>query len=129
MIMHIQHNYNIFFMMIEQSMVTWFFLLPRSWNILMCYWINMSCSLKLEIFFVIVSNIIAIGSWFWLCELTCKISQVVVDSTLLLETINIHISNRRNFFFFDLSSSCISPISLYSFHMPLVDNSYYWIAF
>ena len=90
--------------------------------------VSMSGSFIFKVLFMIVSLSILVSSWFRVSYFTGKLSKIIIDKILLLIPIDVHVCNWRVVFFNYLSSCWLSPVGLYSFHVPLVHNCYYFIT-
>ena len=86
--------------------------------------VSVPSPLVLKHFFVIMSQIVLPSGWLTLCHVRYVVSQPLVDKSLLLEGIDIHIMNWRKLRLF-LKGFCLSaPVSFNALHMPLIDHSY-----
>lgn len=70
-------------------------LLSWLWDILVAIMVSVPGPLILKVLFVIASAVVLEGSWLRLCHLRCVFSQPIVDQSLLLYGIDVHIVNRR----------------------------------
>jgi hypothetical protein len=95
----------------------------RWFDVLVACVMSVSCSFVLKVLFVIACNHILMSSRLWFCYLTCVFSQELIDNMHFLIFINLHVCNWR-YWLFSIPSACsFSPVSLYSFNVPLIDYS------
>ena len=106
-----------------------FLLLSWFRNIFMSVVVSMSCPLVLKVFLMIIGAFVLPCSWLSLTNLWIVFSEPLVNQSFLLDGIDIHISNRRYLLLRELSVGQSSPMSLNSFHMPLIHYSYNILMF
>ena len=98
-------------------------LFSRFRNICMSIVVSVPSSFILKHFFVIVGQIVLPRSRLTFSLIRHIFSQVLVDKSLLLNSVDIHVVDWRKLWFL-FNSLCLSaPVSLYTFHVPLIDNS------
>lgn len=97
---------------------------PWGWNILVAIMRSVPGTLIFEVLFMIVGLIVLPWCWLWFCYFRCILSQPLIDKSFFLHGIDVHISNWRFMRFYDFSSGCSAPVSLNSFHVPLIYHCY-----
>jgi len=98
------------------------FFCARLRNVLVGEMISMSGTLVLEVLLVVVGQVILPSGWLSLCHTWYEISQPVVNESILLNSINVHVCNGGKVCLFLLCFGIPAPVCLNSLHVPLIHH-------
>ena len=90
----------------------------------MAFVVSVSCSLILEVLFVIVDQMVLMTGGFGVGDFRSVFSEEFVHNVVLLPSVNIHIGDWRQDFLVDLSACGSAPMGLDGLHVPLVDHGH-----
>lgn len=86
---------------------------------------NMPNSFIFIIIFMVNTTIVLPGSGFRFPEFRDESSQSIINKLLFLPSINVHVPDGVNRFFFNFCSCCMSPMCFNPGHMPLIHDCDY----
>lgn len=104
-------------------------LLPRLRDVSVAVVVGVPGSLILEVLFVVIRLVVLPTCRLSPSNRRSVIPQELVHQELLLNSINVHVSNWGKIGLGDLGSSDSSPVGLHSFHVPLIYYCYDVLCF